>query len=211
MPDDYPGTRDFAVPDPERDIVLDSRSLRGLAHPLRVRLLGLLRADGPSTASKLAERVGLSSAATSYHLRQLATYGFVREQQGRGQPRERWWEAAHRSTYLGPSSVEPEAIEDAQAYLRAVAQGYAQQIDAFLDELPALDPAWQEASDLSDFALQLTPAQAGALRDELIAVLSRYPARDAASTASGETDEVRVQLQLFRRPGQPVSQPVSQP
>ena len=193
-------------PGPTRELS-DPGALKALGHPLRQQILRRLQRDGPATATTLAAALGENTGATSYHLRQLATYGFVREQQGRGQPRERWWEAAHRSTYLGPSSVEPEAVEDAQAYLRAVAQGYAEQIDAFLDELPALDPAWQEASDLSDFALQLTPAQAGALRDELIAVLSRYPARDASSTASSETAEVRVQLQLFRRPGQPVSQP----
>jgi DNA-binding transcriptional ArsR family regulator len=51
---------------------LDARNLRGLAHPVRVRMLGLLRTEGPSTATLLGERLGLSSAATSYHLRQLA-------------------------------------------------------------------------------------------------------------------------------------------
>jgi predicted transcriptional regulator len=71
---------------PERiDVVSpDPRSLRGLAHPLRLHLLGLLRADGPATASQLAARTGQSSGATSYHLRQLAAYGFVVEDTGRG-------------------------------------------------------------------------------------------------------------------------------
>ena len=202
------GTRDFAVPDPSRDIVLDSRSLRGLAHPLRVRLLGLLRSQGPSTATRLAERLGLSSGATSYHLRQLATYGFVREDEGRGQPRERWWAAVHRSTYLTTSSVDAsaEARDDAQTYLRAVGRTYAEQVEAHIDELPVLDQAWQDVSDLSDFPLRLTPAQAGALREELVAVISRYPASDADGAAPDGTDdarEVAVQLQLFRRPGQP--------
>src|SRR4051812_14770407 len=57
--------------------VTDVRALRALAHPLRNRLLGLLRLDGPATASRLARVVGESSGATSYHLRQLAAYGFV--------------------------------------------------------------------------------------------------------------------------------------
>jgi DNA-binding transcriptional ArsR family regulator len=61
-------------PEPfEQDaVMLDPHNLRGLAHPLRVRLLGLLRSDGSSTATRLAERLGQSSGATSYHLRQLA-------------------------------------------------------------------------------------------------------------------------------------------
>ena len=41
--------------------VSDPQVLRALAHPLRGRLLGLLRVDGPSTATRLAERVGESS------------------------------------------------------------------------------------------------------------------------------------------------------
>jgi predicted transcriptional regulator len=60
-------------------VELNATNLRGLAHPIRVKLLGALRLDGPSTATRLASRLGLSSAATSYHLRQLAAYGFVVE------------------------------------------------------------------------------------------------------------------------------------
>lgn len=93
--------------DPESRIELDSRSLRGIAHPLRVRLLGMLREHGPSTASRLAARIGTTSGATSYHLRQLALYGFVVEDEGPDgrQPRERWWRAAHRATSLEPSAL----------------------------------------------------------------------------------------------------------
>jgi DNA-binding transcriptional ArsR family regulator len=64
----------------EDQVRLRAEMLRGIAHPLRVRLLDLLREDGPSTATRLAERTGQSSGATSYHLRQLAAYGFVVEE-----------------------------------------------------------------------------------------------------------------------------------
>ena len=47
-------------------------TLRALTHPLRTRLLGALRVDGPATASELGRRFGESSGATSYHLRRLA-------------------------------------------------------------------------------------------------------------------------------------------
>jgi hypothetical protein len=43
----------------------DPRQMRALAHPLRLRLLGLLRMDGPATASTLAEEVGESPARVS--------------------------------------------------------------------------------------------------------------------------------------------------
>src|SRR3712207_2472805 len=77
---------------------LDARSLQALAHPLRMRLLGLLRVEGPATATQLAARVGESSGATSYHLRQLARHGFVEDEPARGNARERWWKASHRMT-----------------------------------------------------------------------------------------------------------------
>src|SRR5215831_7404684 len=78
-------------------ISVDAGNLRGIAHPIRVRLLALLRDDGPSTATRLAARTGLNSGATSYHLRQLERFGFVVEDERTG-GRERWWRAAHRVT-----------------------------------------------------------------------------------------------------------------
>jgi DNA-binding transcriptional ArsR family regulator len=80
------------VTDSRTALVTDVRALRALAHPLRNRLLALLRLHGPSTASRLGELVGESSGSTSYHLRQLAKHGFVREVEGKGTARERWWE-----------------------------------------------------------------------------------------------------------------------
>ena len=52
----------------------------------------------PSTATLLGKRVGESSGSTSYHLRQLAAYGFVEEVPDHGSGRERWWRARHRMT-----------------------------------------------------------------------------------------------------------------
>ena len=60
----------------------DPRALRALAHPLRVKLLGLLRLEGPMTASDAGRRVGESSGSASYHLRQLERYGLVEEAEG---------------------------------------------------------------------------------------------------------------------------------
>ena len=51
--------------------------LKALSHPVRLRMLGLLRTEGPATATTLAARLGLNTGATSYHLRQLAQHGFI--------------------------------------------------------------------------------------------------------------------------------------
>ena len=68
---------------------LTGDQLRALSHPLRLRMLEVLR-EGPATASALGRRLGESSGATSYHLRALAKAGVVEEDE-RGSKRERWW------------------------------------------------------------------------------------------------------------------------
>jgi DNA-binding transcriptional ArsR family regulator len=71
-------------------------AMRALSHPLRLELFERLRTEGPATASLLAQRVGESSGATSYHLRQLARYGFVEEDMRDAKGRERWWRHRER-------------------------------------------------------------------------------------------------------------------
>ncbi|GAB3911123.1 hypothetical protein GCM10027612_88040 [Microbispora bryophytorum subsp. camponoti] len=78
--------------------VHDPRTLKAVAHPLRVLLLGELRTNGPATATELAGRLGESSGSTSYHLRQLVRYGFVEADPGQRDRRERRWRAIHRFT-----------------------------------------------------------------------------------------------------------------
>jgi DNA-binding transcriptional ArsR family regulator len=183
-------------------ITPDARSLRGLAHPLRVHLLGLLRAEGPSTATRLAQRLGLASGATSYHLRQLATHGFIVEEAERGAGRERWWRATHRSTNL-PVGDDPETAEAADGFLRGLVAFWAEQMNRALDERPALSRQWREASSFSDQLLRLTPEELHRLRGELRGVLARYRLDDAstAGSAPAGSESVVLQLQVFPRPG----------
>ena len=183
---------------PDRQ-VLDPHNLRGLAHPLRVRLLTLLRVDGPSTATKLAERVGQSSGATSYHLRQLATHGFVVEDAERTGPgRERWWKAVSQRSVL-PAATVRAAAGEAEGALRALAAEHFQQVGAFLAELPTLPAAWEAGWVIHDSLLRLTPDEAERLLADLRAVVGRY--RDdepgAAADAPAGAERVTVQLQIL--------------
>jgi DNA-binding transcriptional ArsR family regulator len=184
---------------------LDVTSLRALAHPLRVRLLALLREDGPATASGLARRLGESSGATSYHLRQLARHGFVVEDAGRGATRERWWRAAQRTTWVndgGNPDLTPHLNPDREAgrhaategYLRAVAQVYAARVDDWIGGLDAADTAWRGTGTISDWSLRLTPDEARALVADLRALAARYRLDDPDRPA-GPPDAERVVLQ----------------
>ncbi|MFF7213423.1 helix-turn-helix domain-containing protein [Streptomyces sp. NPDC008238] len=186
-------------------ISLDPRTLRGLAHPLRIRLLAALREYGPATASGLAGRLGESSGATSYHLRQLAAYGFVEEDPGRGTARERWWKAAHRGTHFDAGGflghADPEVRAAIGLFGREVAAVHATELETWLATVGDWSEEWRRSFDLSDFALRLTPERARALRAELHAVVESY--RDADTDRQGgdadDTAHVRVHLHAFPR------------
>ena len=103
------------------------RAVRALAHPLRLRLLDELRFGGPATATLLAHRVGESSGATSYHLRQLARHGYVEEAEPRG-GRERWWRYRERQVVV-PQGGDP---GDSRTLLAELLSREAHALDRYL-------------------------------------------------------------------------------
>jgi DNA-binding transcriptional ArsR family regulator len=178
--------------------VTDVRALRALAHPLRNRLLGQLRLHGPATASQLGRVVGESSGATSYHLRQLAEYGFVEEVEGRGSARERWWRARHRMTsWQAADIVAAEggaAVQDELTRLQI--DQHARVLDAWRSQKGRLDPAWTAASSLNDYVLRLRPDEARALVDELNAVLTRWIGAHPSDVPAEGTELVSVLMDV---------------
>ncbi|MFE9423676.1 helix-turn-helix domain-containing protein [Kitasatospora sp. NPDC006697] len=184
-------------PGPSR-IVLDARALRALSHPLRVRVLGLLRRNGPSTATRLAGQLDLNSGATSYHLRQLAAAGLVEEDTERGNARDRWWRAVHRSSSLDDNEL---ADSDAgQAYLQSVLASQALLAQRTVNNLPALRGPWREAFDLSNWGLRLTPEEAVRLNEELAAVVGRYRSDVPELRSQAPAGAERVTLILHQLP-----------
>ncbi|MFC8130025.1 ArsR/SmtB family transcription factor [Streptomyces sp. NPDC057302] len=165
--------------DPEsRNIhTLTPRSLRGLAHPLRIQLLTSLRKEGPATASQLADRLGESSGATSYHLRQLAAHGFVEDAPERGKGRERWWRSTHQGTRLDESLMaDPDpALRGAIAvYLHEVATVHASEVSTWIGTQHDWSKEWTESSDLSDYTLRLTPALTAELGGKINELIESY-------------------------------------
>jgi len=178
---------------------LDARSLRGLAHPLRMQLLDALRFGGPATASQLAEKLGESSGATSYHLRQLAEAGLVVEDDSRGNARDRWWKAAHQTTSFDLPELLDQEPELTLGFLHGVGQAYAENMFAFIDSMQTLDPEWKEASLLSDYHFHLRADQLAALRQELAAVLAKYATPDLTAPLANGEEQVTIQIQAFPR------------
>ncbi|MFG2895245.1 ArsR/SmtB family transcription factor [Streptomyces sp. NPDC048248] len=175
-------SEELNAPGPDA-VVLDAKGLRALAHPVRVRLVGLLRKHGPSTATRLAERLGVNSGTASYHLRQLAAAGFVAEDRERGNARERWWHAVHQTTWLNDSDLVEQEPEATLAYLQSVAAAYTLHTQRALNEFHTMPRVWREIFDMSDWPLRLTAEEATALSEELTAVIARYR-RDSPQEAA---------------------------
>jgi DNA-binding transcriptional ArsR family regulator len=172
--------------------------LRALAHPTRLKMLGMLRIDGPATATTLATRLGINTGQTSYHLRQLAQHGFVVDDDERGNGRERWWKAAHQSTITGEMPARPEDREALEAYMQTVAVIYTQQLQAAVEEAPLLPLEWREASTLSDYHVRVTARHAEELTTKMHDLFMAL--REDEDDDPDAVDFV-FQFQAFPRPG----------
>jgi DNA-binding transcriptional ArsR family regulator len=166
--------------DEQRRIRPTAEAFKAMAHPLRVRLLALLRADGPSTASALAGRLDVSSGLTSYHLRALADAGFIVEDDTRGNARDRWWRAAHEVTSweVDDYTADPETAAMAEVFAANWDRLRDRAVGAF--ETGAWEEAWRRAAGRSDMLLRLTPAELQELTQKLFLAAEPYLERSWA-------------------------------
>lgn len=183
----------------ENERVLDTEALKALAHPLRVQILEAVSAYGPLTASALAERLGESSGATSYHLRQLEKHGFIREDTTRGSARERWWQRVPRPIALDAEDYRGDSVRRmaSEMVLSEWQRTRQQRLAQFLAHgVETLPKEWLEASGVMTSNLQLTREQSAELIAELSAVYQTYLDRYRFQRAPGARP-VQVHLDVF--------------
>ncbi|MGC5053106.1 ArsR/SmtB family transcription factor [Micromonospora sp. DT48] len=176
-----------------RQVWLDRRQVRVLAHPLRTRLLGALRVRGPATATVLAELLDTNTGATSYHLRQLAEVGLVVEEPGRGTGRQRWWRAAHDVTSWENTDFDDDP--DARAAIEWI---QAEQVRHFVEHAERWfaaraewSPQWRDAFGMSDALLTIPAGRLKELQHEMWRVVERYRAEADPQEPGAE------QVQIF--------------
>ena len=165
---------------PMDSVIPDVTQLRALSHPVRMRLLGMLRTLGPATASQVARRLGLNSGATSYHLRQLAEHGFIEEAPELGNKRERWWRAASLMTSVRDEDVTTDEGRDAtDAFHQLAVTHSAGRMQAAAARRGGASDAWRPLTSISDLQVPVTAEQAAAIQsrfEQLVwQVLEEHP------------------------------------
>jgi DNA-binding transcriptional ArsR family regulator len=150
----------------QRRAISDVRALAAMAHPVRVALLNQLMTYGPRTASQCAAVVGVSASACSYHLRQLARWGFVEPAPG-DDGRERPWQPTATGFSFEPDPADPAAFTTQQVLAGMQLDQDTAAAHAFLRRADTESREWREASEFGRFALLMTPDE---LRDLIAAV-----------------------------------------
>jgi DNA-binding transcriptional ArsR family regulator len=186
-------------PAPEPRRISDVRTLRALAHPVRVALLEALVLGGPMTATQVGEQIGESPTTCSFHLRQLAKYGFV-EEAGGGKGRERPW----RITTIGFGIAVPDDQPEAELVGNAVARMFRErQFDRYRTwlETKASYPArWRSAAFDSEYLFYLTVEELEQLNEELQAGLYERMHERLADPSKRPPGSVPVEMLLFSYP-----------
>jgi DNA-binding transcriptional ArsR family regulator len=146
----------------------DPRLVKALAHPIRVRILGILE-HRTATPKELAAELGLPLENTSYHVRTLKKFGFIRlerKRQVRGAVEHHYRAVARPRVTAKAWEQMPEPLKQAMSAAnvsqlselvnRGVAQGKFSRPESQLQRMPyTLDEqGFAEASAILSEALE---------------------------------------------------------
>lgn len=163
--------------------VTDAKVLTAMAHPLRRRLLDILKVDGPSTASVLSARTGQAIGNLSHHLRVLGACGLIEEVPELARDRrERWWRLVSAGVRWSRSDFrdDPAAAAVAEAAASLNLDHQVQQVRAWAAADDEQRQLWDDSAFSFNWWLRLTPAELRELAVEINEVLDRWSRRPEA-------------------------------
>src|SRR5262252_7948117 len=136
----------------------DARTLRALAHPVRIAIVEELSLGGPLTATEVGERIGETPTTCSFHLRQLAKYGYV-EEAGGGKGRARPWRLTSIGISFRNTYDDPATEVAAGALSRMVRERQLGRYWTWAETRGTYPREWRDAADDSEYLFYLTPAE----------------------------------------------------
>jgi Helix-turn-helix domain len=161
------------------------KAIRALAHPRRLEILALLRDAKPLTVTEIARQIGDSTASVSYHLQQLALYGFIERATEADRGREKPWRARNISYSFDTSRRDDAAFNAATHSLRwAMTKQIQQIIDGYLTQAQSLPREWQEAAVISESGIYVTASELRNISIKMLEVLEPYRGRTGDEVGS---------------------------
>lgn len=151
----------------------DPQALRALAHPVRLKLLEQLIMHGPATATELADRIAESAPNCSWHLRQLAKYGYVDDVPG-DHGRQRPYRAVMQGNSWAGSVDSPELALAGDAVSEVLIDREVDQLRNWIRRRTAESEQWQNASYLSQTMTWLTAEELDAVGEEIREIVLRH-------------------------------------
>lgn len=186
---------EFPPPLPPAELSIDA--LKALAHPLRQSMLTRLQRHGPATSADLSVELDVDRGAASYHLRQLARYGFIEEDAARSAGRRKYWRAIPQDLRLPREPRDSETAEVADAVGRQWMDRAAAELRAYLEDRESFG-AFAGAAMHSFGATALTAEELRAFGEEYIALLNRW--RRDAGPGSAADRAITVVFHAFPTP-----------
>jgi predicted ArsR family transcriptional regulator len=169
-------TQPSTLPLTEPRKLTDPRAMRAVAHPVRIALLEVLGSEGPLTATQAGEHIGESPTTCSFHLRQLAKYGFIEEVEGVA-GRRRPWRLIHTGLSFSDVSDDPETRLAATALSRVLHTFYLDRLKEGLALRRDSPTEWQKATGASEFLLYVTVDELKALDEQVEALVKPFAER----------------------------------
>jgi DNA-binding transcriptional ArsR family regulator len=183
-------------------MLTEARTMRALAHPVRIALLEVLTLEGPKTATEIGELIGESPTTCSFHLRQLARFGLV-EEAGGGKGRARPWKASSLGFSFSSSHDDPERDVAANALVHMLRERQLGRYREWLGTQATYPREWRDAATNSEYLCYLTADELERLNAELGAVLSERFVDRLKDPANRPEGSVPVEVLLFSYPLRP--------
>ncbi|MFI5608369.1 winged helix-turn-helix domain-containing protein [Amycolatopsis sp. NPDC051903] len=157
--------------------IRDSRVLTAMSHPLRRRLLDVLRLDGPATASGLAAALGSAVGNVSHHLKVLAGAGLVEEAPELARDRrERWWRRPDGALSWSTSDFVGDPVGDAAEAVALDRQASLSR--SWLSALETAPAEWRDSWFTNETWARLSPAELASLSSRILALFAEYADRE---------------------------------
>jgi DNA-binding transcriptional ArsR family regulator len=196
LDDTEPGQEDQLPPLRQ---LTDVRTLRALAHPVRIAIVEELSVGGPMTATQVGERIGETPTTCSFHLRQLAKYGYV-EEAGGGKGRARPWRMTTIGYSIASTHDDPETQIAANALIRLVRERQLDRYRAWREAQSTYPREWRDAASDSEFVFYLTAGELEELNQELLAMLRPRFLERLTDPSQRPPGSVPVEMLLFSYP-----------